>query len=43
MELNSNEIREILASQERMEDLLHRICALVGERIDRDEPMQTGR
>lgn len=38
-----NEIREILASQERMEDLLHRICALVGERIDRDEPMQTGR
>ena len=40
---DGNEIREILASQERMEDLLHRICALVGERIDRDEPMQTGR
>ena len=40
---DGNELKEILANQRRMENLLHQICTLAGDRTRWDEPMQTGR
>ena len=40
---DGQEVREILASQGRMEDLRHQISTLDSERIGGDEQRQTGR
>ncbi|MBR0341636.1 MAG: plasmid mobilization relaxosome protein MobC [Oscillospiraceae bacterium] len=40
---DGNELKEILANQRRMEDILHQIRTLVGDRTRWDEPMLTGR